>query len=115
MLMNLEPEGALSTLQKAQQSVAEYGQSVQAPRALGTYAGGLGAVDAMAEGDRPEEYNVPPQPLSQGIVLDMVYGTGSKLNPDGSVTTRMGQTVPPEIVKQQIAEKAKAVTPYYGS
>lgn len=115
MLMDLNPEGALSTLQKAQQSVADYGQSVQAPRALGTYAGGLGAVDVMAEANRPEEYSVPQQPLSQGIVLDMVYGTGSKLNPDGSVTTRMGQTVPPEIVKQQIAEKAKAVTPYYGS
>jgi len=115
MLMNLEPEGALSTLQKAQQSVADYAQSAQAPRALGTYAGGLGAVNVMAEGDRPEEYYVAPQPLSQGVVLDMVYGSGSKLNPDGSVTTRMGETIPAEVVKQQIAEKAKAVTPYYGS
>lgn len=115
MLMDLNPEGALSTLQKAQQSVAEYGQSVQAPRAIGTYLGGLGAVNAMAEANQPEEYNVPPQELSQGIMLDMVYGTGSTLNPDGSVTTRMGQTIPPEMVKEEIAKKAKAVTPYYGS
>lgn len=115
MLMDLDPEGALSSVQKAQQRIGDYNQSVQAPRAAGTYVGGLGAVTGANEANRPEEYSVPQQPLSQGIVIDMIYGTGSKLNPDGSVTTRFGATVPPELVKQQVAEKAKSVTPYYGS
>lgn len=113
-LLRQDPRGALDRIAAAEQTKEAYNQFAQPLRFEGTLTGGLAANALGAEAGRDEQYTVAPQPLSEDITVRMTFGNGAQVNPDGSVTTAQGMTVPPERVREEVAKTAKLITPYYG-
>lgn len=113
-LLRQDPGGALDRIAAADQTRAAYQQFAEPLRAASTLTGGLGANAGAAEGSREPTYSVAPQPLSPDLTIAMTFGNGAQVNPDGSVTTAQGMTVPPERVREEVAKTAKLITPYYG-
>lgn len=113
-LLGAEPRAALDAFQQARGVVDAYREAQRPIRVAGIYGGGVGASAGATEANRPPEYAVAPQPLSQDTLLVVTYGPGVKLNPDGSVTKKDGSVVPAEMVKKDVAANASLLTPYYG-
>lgn len=112
-LMGNDPEAALNALLARQKSIEEYAKFSGPVRATSTILGGtLAGVTGRQAPDEPAPY-FAPRPLDQNLLVAGVYGPGSKINTDGSVTTRDGNTIDAATVQQQVGETAQALSKYY--
>ena len=113
-LFRQDPRGALDAMAAAREATDAYSQFQKPFQFTGTLGGGLATNVGAMEASREPTYSVAPQPLSQDLTVRMTFGNDAQVNPDGSVTTKDGMTVPPEQVRAEVAKTAKLLTPYYG-
>lgn len=112
-LIGNDPSVALANLQRARSGVADYDRFAAPIRANSVLVGGnLAGAGTRAAQDEPAPY-FAPRPLDQNLLVAGVYGPGSKINADGSVTTRDGNTIDAATVQQQVGETAQALSKYY--
>lgn len=114
ILTGTDPEEALRALQEAGQVFGAYQQGVAPIRARIGLAGGAAAPAASdLFGGRDLNYTPEPKRLDPQLLVAGAYGTGARLNEDGSVTRPDGVVVDAATVKDDLLNTAQSISRYY--
>lgn len=113
MLLGTDPETALDVITSSRRAVEQYRGAADPYRAALGLAGGAGAIGGAAAANEEPLYNPAPTPLDPALLATGVYGTGAKIQDDGSVITPDGVVVDPETARRDIMNMAQTLSSYY--